>query len=164
MVSDEERVALGRSHQSASRDADDAFLYGRIDVIDAKHFVHSTSLNGFRGHAENHAGGFILGQNQASGSLDRQATSGTVVAHAGQDRGDTQRAGKFGGALQSHVNIWQITVDAARSAVQLQTAGGGDAEMLPAGTNVHRSRAQRFVDFGFFHANAGELGELRTPR
>src|SRR4029077_4938797 len=54
-----------------------------------------------------------------------------------------------------------ITVDAAGGGVELNAAGGHNVKVLRAGANVKGARLHGFVDFRFFHANAGEFGELR---
>src|SRR5271168_552494 len=149
--------ASASSHRSYPRDADDASLDGRIDVVDAEGFVYDAEFDGFRGHAENHAGFFVLREDQAARAFDGLATDGAVVTHAGKNCGDGHGAGVGCDAFHGDVDVGQIAVDAAGIAVELQATRRGDAQMLTARANVEDAGEQRLVGLGFFDANAGEF-------
>ena len=93
--------------------------------------------------------------------LDGFGAGCAVVAHAGENDADGHRAREGRGGFHGDIDVGQIAVDAAGSRVELNAARRSDAQVLAAGANVERAGLNGFVGFGFFHANAGELGELR---
>src|SRR6266436_4346171 len=123
--------------------------------------VDHAELDGLGGHAENDGGGFVLGQHHAAGGLDGFGADRAVVAHAGEDHADAHGTGEGRDGFHCDVDVGQIAVDAPGGGVELDAAGEHNAKVLRTGANVKGAGLHGFVDFRFFHANAGEFGELR---
>src|SRR5579859_8168117 len=74
--------ASANSHRRGAANGNHALLNGRIDVVDSQHLIHGSHLNGFGGHSEYHASGFILRKYQAASGLDRSCAVGSIISHA----------------------------------------------------------------------------------
>jgi hypothetical protein len=58
------------------------------DLLLRQDLVHAAQLDGLLGHAEDHAGGLVLGDGHGAGLLHLQHSARAVVAHPGQDDAD----------------------------------------------------------------------------
>src|ERR1700756_3488530 len=112
------RAASFNSYGSGFGERENALFDGGVDVVDGKNLVDGFNFDGFGGHPEDDAGGFVLRDDVAASGLDGFCACGTVVAHASEDRGDAQGAGIGGDALEGDVDIREIVVDAAGFSVE----------------------------------------------
>src|ERR1700730_4707239 len=129
-------IASARSHCSDARDRQNLLLYGGVNVVDAQDLAHRAGFDCFCRHAKNYRSGFILRQHHSARRLNCGGAGRPVVPHAGQNYADAQWSSKGGDAFHGDINVWEIAVDAACAAIELNTARGHDAQMLTTGANV----------------------------
>src|SRR5256884_10016530 len=123
--------------------------------------VDSTDFDGLGRHAKDHRRRFILGQHKAAGRLDGLCAVCFVIAQSGEYARHAQGASKGRNRFHRDVDIWQVSGDAAASAVKLNSTCLCNAKMLTARTYVQRSRLKRLIGFRFLHADTSEVSELR---
>ena len=72
--------------------------FKRDDLVDAVQFDR------LFWHAEDDAGGFVLGDCCGAGLLHLEHAARAIVSHAGEDDSDGVRAGVSGGGTEEHVD------------------------------------------------------------
>src|SRR5215471_7452151 len=101
-----------RAYLGPAENKQQALLNRAIDPIHRQYLVHGAALDRLLRHAEDHRGGFILGDGVPAGGAHRLDSFDAIVAHAGENDPDRQGARILRGALQGEVGARTVAVDA----------------------------------------------------
>src|SRR5215471_17299827 len=110
-----------RAYLGPAENKQQALLNRAIDPIHRQYLVHGAALDRLLRHAEDHRGGFILGDGMPAGGAHGLDSFGPVVAHAGENDPDSHGARVLRGALQHEVSTRTVAVD-ARTVVERNPA------------------------------------------
>ena len=120
---------------------------GGGDRVEGSDELGRAAADGLAGHAEDDAGGLVLGDGQRAGLAHLEQAAGAVVAHAGHDHAGREGAGRLGRRAEEDLDAGPVPAD-GRALDQLDAVAGArpaDQAVLVAGDDQGPAGPDRLV-------------------